>query len=188
MPTLEDTEIDQARQYFDRTHRHVLDVTNALTEAQWHFKPAAEQWSIAENLEHLVAVQDRILSAVLPNMAEAPAPPQDRDYRAVDAIILEKITDRSVRAKAPEFLNPAGALAPAQALERLGQNYRRLAEYVESTPDLRGHHLESPPLRVVTNGAHTMMDGYQWAICVAAHDERHVRQMLEVKQSAGWPE
>jgi hypothetical protein len=46
---------------------------------------------------------------------------------------------------------------------------------------------DSPPLRVVTNGAHTTMDGYQWAMAAAAHDERHVRQILELKASPDYP-
>jgi hypothetical protein len=31
------------------------------------------------------------------------------------------------------------------------------------------------------------MDSYQWALTVAAHDERHVRQMLEVQAHPDYP-
>lgn len=32
---------------------------------------------------------------------------------------------------------------------------------------------------VVTNGEYAALDEYQWAITAAAHDERHVAQMIE---------
>jgi hypothetical protein len=35
--------------------------------------------------------------------------------------------------------------------------------------------------QIVTNGAFDSMDGYQWALTAAAHDQRHVGRILEVK-------
>ena len=67
------------------------------------------------------------------------------------------------------------------------RNYERLAGFVESTSDLRQHVLESPPLRFVTNGEFETMDGYQWALTVAAHDQRHVGQILEVQADPNYP-
>jgi uncharacterized damage-inducible protein DinB len=188
MSTLQCTDIEQARDYFAATEKLVANATSGLSEAQWRFKPAADRWSIAEILEHMVIVQERILGPVTEQLAQAPAPEADRDHEAVDRLVFEKIPDRSIKAKAPEFIAPTGRLSPEDALHRLRRNYERLEAYVESTPDLRAHLLESPPLRIVTNGEHTMMDGYQWALTVAAHDERHVRQMLEVKGDPNYPQ
>ena len=187
MTTLESTDIDQARQYFEQTLSRVAGVTTGLSDAQWRFKPAPDRWSIAENLEHMVIVQERVLGPVRDQLAHAPAPPASHNCQQIDAIIPEKIPDRSIKAKAPDFLNPTGLWAQPEALERLFRNYGRLAAFVESTPDLRDHILESPPLRIVTNGAFDTMDGYQWALTVAAHDERHVRQILEVKADPSYP-
>jgi len=185
--TLESIDLDQARQYFGYTRRRVVDATTGLSDAQWRFKPAPDCWSIAENLEHMVIVQERILGPVLEQLAQAPAPPVDRDCRQVDAIVLDKIPDRSIKAKAPDFLEPTGLWTLPAALDRLFRNYEHLTEFVESTPDLREHILDSPPLRVVTNGAFDTMDGYQWALAAAAHNERHVRQILELKADPNYP-
>jgi hypothetical protein len=187
MTTLESTDLDQARQYFGQTLNRVHQVASGLSDAQWHFKPAPDRWSIAENLEHMVIVQERVLGPVREQLAQAPAPPAGRDCPMLDAIILEKIPDRSIKAKAPDFIEPTGQWALLPTLDRLYRNYERLIALVETTPDLREHVLEAPPLRIVTNGAHTTMDGYQWALTVAAHDERHVRQILEVKEDPNYP-
>ena len=187
MATLESNDIDQALQYFDRTRQRLLDLTAGLSEEQWRFKPAPDCWSIAQTLEHMVMVEERILGPVRELIAQAPPPPADFDFALIDRIIVEKIPDRSSKISAPDAIHPAGQLSPADALARVSQNYRQLAEYVASTPDLREHIIESRPLRHVTGGAHTMMDGYQWTLAVAAHDERHVRQIEEVQADAKYP-
>jgi hypothetical protein len=64
---------------------------------------------------------------------------------------------------------------------------RGFVEYLESTPDLRLHMVEAPPLKAVSKGAFESMDGYQWVLTAAAHIERHTKQILEVKADAGFP-
>ena len=187
MNTLQAVEIEQAREYFRRTQERVVEVTKGLSEAQWKFKPAPDRWSIAQNLEHMVIVQERVLGRLQDQLAQAPPPAAGVDARAIDAIVLEKIPDRSIKAKAPDVLEPRGQWAPRSTLERLFKNYQCLAGFVESTPDVREHVLEAPPLKIVTNGAYTAMDGYQWALTAAAHDERHV-EVLVVDQVSLLPQ
>jgi uncharacterized damage-inducible protein DinB len=79
MTTLESTDIDQARQYFDRSRGRVVEVTTGLSDAQWKFKPAPDRWSIAEILEHMVIVHERVIRRVREELPQAPAPPPDRD-------------------------------------------------------------------------------------------------------------
>jgi len=186
MTPVQSTDLDQARRCFDHSRNRVIEVTTGLSDAQSRFKPTPDRWSIAEILEHMVTVQERVLGPVRQLLAQAPAPP-NRDAREIDLILIEKIPDRSMRANAPEPIVPTGKVPCAVALERLSTNYERLLEFIDATPDLRDHAVEAPPLRFVTNGAHTMMDGYQWALTVALHDERHVRQIIEVKSHPDYP-
>jgi DinB superfamily len=55
---------------------------------------------------------------------------------------------------------------------------QRTIEFLQSTPDLRAHVSDSPlgPL-----------DGYEWLLFIAAHSERHTKQMLEVKAAPDFP-
>jgi hypothetical protein len=58
---------------------------------------------------------------------------------------------------------------------------------LESTPGLRQHVVESRPLKAISQGAYTLMDGYEWALAAGAHTERHTRQILEVRADANFP-
>src|SRR5262249_36161566 len=176
MSTMVPTDLEHARQYFAFTRKRLEEATAGLTDAQVQFKPAADRWSIAEILEHLTIAHDRVETRIFHQFPQAPAPEPGRDPQTVDALILEKIPDRSRKATAPEFAAPKGLIAPKEALERICGSHQRLSEFLESTPDLRDHLLDSPPLSFTTNGAHTKADGYQWVLTALAHDERHVRQ------------
>jgi hypothetical protein len=82
----------------------VVEVTTDLSDEQWRFKPDPDRWSIAEILEHMVIVHERVLGRVREQLPQAPAPPADRDYHKLDAIVLEKIPDRSIKGKAPDYI------------------------------------------------------------------------------------
>ena len=132
-------------------------------------------------------VQERVLGPILDQLANAPAPPADQDYRAVDAIVINQFSTRLARFQAPEFVRPLDQIAPLELLNRLTANYARLADCLESKPGLRQHAAEAAPLKAVSKGAFTLMDGYQWILAAAAHTERHTKQMLEVMADPAYP-
>jgi hypothetical protein len=121
-------------------------------------------------------------------LAKSRAAPRDRDYQKIDAIVINQFPGRLAKLQAPEFAHPVGQLAPPEALDRLIKNCARLTEHLESAPDLREHALDAPPLKAVSQGAYESMDGYQWLLAAAAHTERHIKQILEVRADPNFPE
>lgn len=184
---LTSSEIDQANRYLEQTRNGVTGALTGLTEAQWRFKPASGDWSIAENTEHIIFVQELLLGMVRDQVPTAPLSPADRNLELVDAIIVNHFPNRLHKFSAPAALNPKGDCALGEARERLAANTRKLATCLETVPDLRWHVLESPPLKAVTKGEHVLMDGYQWILAASAHTERHTKQILEVRADPQFP-
>jgi hypothetical protein len=180
-------EVDHARQYLDEARDGVIEATKGLSEAQWAFKPAADRWSIAEIVEHIVVVQEFVLGPIRGQLANAPAPPAGFDARLVDAIIVTQFLDRSAKFQAPEPIRPSARWSHDVALERLRENTKKLAAYLESTPDLREHAVDAPPIKALTNGKYDSMDGYQWVLAAAGHAIRHTEQIVEVKGDSHFP-
>jgi len=183
---LSTTDLEHGRLYLQQTQDLVVGATKGLSTQQWSFKPDPERWSIAEIVEHMVAAQEYILGPVRQQLAKAPAP-GERDTRRIDEIVIDQMPDRTAKFKAPEFLQPTGHRAPAQCMERLLKNYIELRKYLENTPDLRAHAIEAPALKAISKGAYDSIDGYQAILLVAAHTERHTKQILEVRADAGFP-
>jgi len=184
---LTSSELEQGRLYLRQTRNYVIGATQGLSEAQWKFKPAPDRWSIAEIVEHMVLTQEFVLGPVREQLAKAPAPPADRDYEQVDRLLMTAMPDRLSTFQAPEPLQPTGRWTPTAAYDRLLRNYGRLSDYLESTPDLRQHIVEAPPIKAISKGGYDSMDGYQWVLALAAHTERHTKQILEVKADPHFP-
>jgi hypothetical protein len=97
---------DKGLRYLADTRNGVIEATKGLSDAQWKFKPAPDRWSIAEVLEHIVVVEDYLLENVRPQLASSTAPVPERDPKQIDAMILARMPDRSIKAQAPPQILP----------------------------------------------------------------------------------
>ena len=173
------TEREQALRYLAETRAGVVEAVKGLSDTQWTFKPAPDRWSIAETLEHIAVAEDLIGSNIRVRLEKAPAPAAERDARQVDAMVLAKVPDRSTKVKAPEPLLPNGRWTPADTLEHFLASRQLTIEWLKSDSNLRGHAVDHPVLGP--------LDGYEWILAVAAHSERHTKQILEVKGDPNFP-
>ena len=165
--------------YLMQTRDGVVETTRGLSEAQWKFKPGPDRWSVAEIVEHLALAEDFLFLDITENVLKAQAGRSDRDHKGIDRMILSVIPDRTTKATAPEPLVPKGQWAPAAALGHFVESRARTSEFLKSAPDLREHVVDSP--------FGQPMDAYQWLLLVAAHSERHTKQILEVKGDPSFP-
>ena len=180
------SEIEEGRHYLEQAEENVFSAIQSLSEAQCKYRPAAGGWSIAENVEHIVIIQERVLGPIGEALAQSPET-QSSHSEIIESIIKTKFADRSRKFKAPEFVQPTGQWTIPESLNRLSENTQRLKERLENARGLRLHRIPSPPLNAVTEGTYTLMDGYQWILTVAAHTERHTNQILEVKGEPNFP-
>ncbi len=176
---LEQGERDRAMSHLHATRKVFLDAIAGLSDAQWNFKPAADRWSIAECSEH-IAVSDDSLFELLQQVVKSPASPEKKSV-VKDEYILRVLTDRSVKAKAPEFLQPKRRWPDRDTLiAHFKQSRDRNIVYIQTTEDdLRSHFMDHPLLKTI--------DGYQVMLLLSAHCERHTAQIDEVKADPHYP-
>ena len=110
---LSQIELERARLYLEQTKVLIVGAIGNLSEPQWNFKPGADRWSIAEIVEHIVVVQERVLGPVREQLDHAPISPVHADYKQVDDMILYQLPSRL--AKFPTPLQPAGGLSRCDA-------------------------------------------------------------------------
>lgn len=176
--TLSQADRDKGIAYLEQTRNAIVMDTNNLTPAQWNFKAAPDKWSVALTLEHIALAEDYLFQLVTNNVMKAPAGAPDRDVAKMDAMVLAMVPDRSTKRQAPPELVPSGRWLPNEALDHFLASRARTIEFMRSTPDLRQHVMDSPlgPL-----------DSYEWLLFIAAHSERHTKQILEIEASTGFP-
>lgn len=173
-------DLDRGLRYLETTQKNIIDATRGLSDAQWNFKPNIFRWSIAQVMEHIAASED-----LLRQMAEAQIKQQtpavaERDLKKTDDRVLEVIPDRSRKFQAPEQLRPRNQFgSPEASLKHFLESRAKTIELLKSTPDLRAH--------VSDSGLLGKIDAFERILFVAAHSERHTKQLLEVKADPKFP-
>jgi len=173
-------ELTRAVDYLEKTRAGVLAATANLSEAQWNFKPAPDRWSVAEVTEHIAATEDFLMGMIRGQVMTAPARTEATDVKAIDDFVLQAIPDRTHKLKAPEPLVPTNRFnTPKDSLQLFQDSRAKTISFLQEAKDLRAHAIDSPTGK--------KLDGYQWVLFIAAHSDRHTKQLNEVKADPNFP-
>ncbi|HLH38892.1 MAG TPA: DinB family protein [Bryobacteraceae bacterium] len=182
--TLSSYEQGVAQTLLEQSANGAMGAVRGLSDGQWKFKPAPDQWSIVEIFEHIAFVQEIVARRVEEELPNAP-PAGERNNEEIDRIAILEVPVRLQKYPAPEFAHPKG-IEPAEALDRFQKSGARIAKLLASA-NLRAGVLDCPPLKALSKGKYTTADGYQWLLFALAHTDRHTKQILEVRANPGFP-
>ncbi len=172
-------EKDRALQYLESTKKNVMETTKGLSEAQWNFKPAPDRWSVAQVMEHIAAAEDFLRDVTKDKVMTSPAGESGRDVKKTDEAVLAMVPDRTHKAQAPEPLVPSNRFgSPDGSLKHFVESRSATEDFLKSTAGLRDHVMDSPLGK---------LDGYEFVLFIAAHSERHTKQINEVKADPNFP-
>lgn len=153
-----------------------------VSDAQWNFKAAPEKWSIAETAEH-IALSEKMLGDMVRNQvikSPAATEAQLKEVAGKEAVVTEKIPDRSQKAQAPAELQPKKTFATKAELIKAFETERKAnIDFLNKNYDELRKHVGPSPVG--------LFDGAQWELFLAAHSKRHTAQIEEVKQATGYP-
>jgi|SRR6516162_4996795 hypothetical protein len=173
-------EKERALQYLESTKKNVLEATKGLSEAQWNFKSAPDRWSVAQVMEHIAASEDFIRDNLLKEkVMVAPAGEPGRDVKRIDEAVLARVPDRTHKAQAPEPLVPSNRFgSPDSSVKHFVESRATTEQFLKTATGLRDHVMDGPVPK---------MDGYEFVLFIAAHGERHTKQINEVKADPNFP-
>jgi hypothetical protein len=172
-------ERDFALKLLDETGDGLLHLLDGLSLEQLLFQPEPGRWSVAENVEHLVMVEKRVVPAIEKMLHEPP----DHVMKPCmgDEEVLRRIGTVVDRVQAPERSQPASRW-PAGELRREFETARRYTRnFVSSTNgDLRHH--------FINHWLFGDFDTYQWLLLIGSHTQRHTIQSKNVIASPNFPQ
>lgn len=180
MQSITPAERDRLTKYLALTRERLLNTARSLSSEQLGFKPSSEQWSVAENVEHLTIVENRAFGRIENALQGASDVSKRSAWEGRDEALVSEIRNRSPRVQAPEIVRPTGTWQQEELLRQFQAARQRTGEFAATTDaDLRGHCWPHPILGE--------LDCYQWLLAVGAHCERHLAQIEEVLASAEFP-
>jgi hypothetical protein len=159
----------------------LLDLVAGLTHQQWSFREAPERWSIAENIEHVILLENFITQTIA-KVLEGPAEPEKKSLAAgKESLVLGVANSRNVKIKAREAARPVGRWPdPAELTSELRKTRARTVAFAaQSQADHRNHFFP--------HVAFGDLDCYQWLIVLGQHGFRHALQIEEIKADAKYP-
>jgi uncharacterized damage-inducible protein DinB len=165
-------------QLLDQSGARLLDLIQELSPEQLSYRPGPGHWSVADNVEHLLVSEKRLLPAIEKLLQEPPD--LEKQSALSDAEVLRRVGTVVERVQAPPHALPTSRW-PAQEISRefevVRANTRGFAAATKG--DLRHHYI-----RHFLFGE---LDCYQWLLLLGAHSNRHRAQAEAVKTSAGFP-
>lgn len=177
-----DTERAYAIESLKTTQASLHQSLNGLSDAQLHYKPSADRWSIAECTEHIFLVENGIFNALQISLAKPSDPDRRSQIRVSDVDVIKAVRSRAVTLPAPDPFVPTGRFRTlAASLEAFDEQRQAVIAYVQSVQaDFRTHYFKHLALG--------LLDAYQAVLLMAAHGERHRKQIEEVKATPGFPQ
>ncbi len=174
MPPITELERERLVAHMQMTASWLEDEVTGLSAAQAAFRPSAASWTILEVLDHLVVVGPIYWNA----LQSARPVVEGRAGRMNDIDVLWYGIDRTFRETALRSEEPSRTLKDVQSgLMAYRAQHAKLLEYVRTTKDdLRGRLVERQDC-----------DGYQWALLISTHEQRHILQIRELKAQPNYP-
>ena len=162
----------------DQSRKRLVLILAGLTEDQLLYRPRRERWSIAEIVEHLVTVEERVLAAVEKLLAQPPDVIKQSSMG--DAEVVWRLTSVVDPIRAPEQVVPNMRCPPETLPERFEIARRNTREFVSTTAgDLRRHFIH--------HFVFGDLDCYQWLLLLGSNCNRHCAQAEMVSFSPGFP-
>lgn len=173
-------ERERAISYLKQSRDSLLRATSGLSPAQMQFKPAADRWSVADCLEHLITVENRCFEGLSSALREPADSAKRSAFDGRDDELLHIVTDRGSRRQAPEAIHPSGRWQQDHLLREFEAARKRTIDLATTTEcDPRQHFF--------AHRAFGDLDCYQWLLLVAGHGERHRAQIEEVLAAPNFP-
>jgi hypothetical protein len=151
---------------------------HGLSPDQLVYRPNPGCWSVAENVEHLVITERRLMTRI-EQLLQGPPDLTTRSSIA-DHELLGRVGTVTQRVQAPPFAVPT-LQWPVESLplEFAAARAHTRDFACTSTADLRRY--------FVRHFVFGDLDGYQWLLFISGHARRHSAQAEAVKASPGFP-
>ena len=163
--------------HLDTNRGQLWMAVEAIAPEDRERRPLPDRWSVAEVLEHLAIVENRVtmrLGEAFELARAAGITPDEETGSVVDPSFLRRAHDRSRRFKTGEHAEPRGGLTADQAWATLEDSRQAFLNLLERADGLVVSAITAP------HPAFGTLSFHQWAVFLGAHDARHAAQIREM--------
>jgi hypothetical protein len=168
---------EEVLNYLDAQRKELRAAIDSVPLAARNAQPSAEQWSVAQVLDHLTMIDKRVAAGFGKWIAEAQAKglgAETETSSVLNSLPTALITDRSRKFNAPDEIRPRTEVDAESAWIELEDARIQLRAAFLAGDGLALKQVKQPhpvlgPINV-----------YQWALFVGSHEARHALQIREI--------
>ena len=108
----------QVLRWLKESHRQFFAEVNGLSDQQWNWKPAPEQWSVGEIAEHIVLAEALLFNFVQKALVGPSNPHWEEETKSKTKFLVQVMPSGEGKAAAPQPLVPREGLTCAQVKDR----------------------------------------------------------------------
>ena len=152
-----------------------------LSDTQFHYKSAANSWSIAECVEHITLAEIHFQEILSKALTTPPNSAGRKRIKIADEEIRSKMVEGRWKAKSPELFLPSQTSPSASiAIDAFDKQRLKNIQYIQDTQDDLRNHFWNHPLT-------GQIDLYQTLLLMSAHTERHINQIKTIQNHKNFP-
>lgn len=174
----------------DNTTNHFVKNFGSLSEEQLNWKPNAASWSIAQNIDHLIVINETYFPVLADLRSGRFNPPFIAKFGFIvtflgKTILNASAADRKKKIKTFPLWEPSVSHIPDNIVERFSEHQNELKKEIESSSYLikkKGVIISSPANKNIVYKLEIAFD------IIAVHELRHLEQangVLGLLRSAG---
>jgi hypothetical protein len=175
---------EEVLNYLDQTRTELRAAVDSVPSDSRNTKPSADQWSVAQILDHLAIAHRLVAALVGKSIAEAQASGLGTETATSSVLVTiptERILDRTQKVAAPERILPRSDLDAETAWTELEEAREKLRAAFLTGDGLA---LEQVVQRHPVLGPINM---YQWVLFNGSHEARHTLQIRELSAAFNSP-
>jgi hypothetical protein len=168
-------------EYIAMQRREVHDAVASVPKELRERKPAPDQWSVAEVLEHLSIIERRIAVLLTRHVTAARTsgvgPDPETSSVVASYVNADAVVDRTAKVMAPSLVQPTGGFDTNAGTRALVESRAALISSLQNANGVSLEHL------MQTHVVFGPLNMYHWIVALGLHDRRHAAQIREIGQS-----
>ena len=159
-----------------------MEALKDVTPEQWKWKPAPDRWSVGEVAEHIALAEALLFAKVTEAVSAPPNPEWETKTKDKLALLARIMPSRQGKAKSPLEIEPKGNLNKDETFAIFEKNRKPIERFIKETQAPWQEHTAEHPFPIFNT-----LNAQQWFLYIPWHTQRHLKQIAEVKATAGYP-
>jgi hypothetical protein len=155
---------------------------DGLSPAQWTFQSSPERWSVGKVVEHIMKSETLLFKKAEEALNSPPNPDWEKKTSGKTELLERVMPTRQGKAQAPFEIQPDGKMSREDVLKEFDALRAKSLAFAKQVDKPLKEYTSEHPFQFFNT-----LNAYQWLLYIPWHNQRHIKQIEEVKAHPEFP-